>query len=170
MIETHPFGDYIPENVQYLMLGSFTGKNVPIELGYDWYYGTKRNQFWKILESVYSRDLSTKEQKVSLFSELKMALSDIIKQCERKKGSNLDNNLINIIYNFDAIENILIKNQIKKVFFTSRFVESKFRKLFKSMSKFEYIEFVTLPSPSPRYAKLSVGEKAKIYESLLPKV
>ncbi len=44
MIEEHPFGDFIPQNTQYLLLGSFTGKIT--DNSYDWFYGTKRNLFW----------------------------------------------------------------------------------------------------------------------------
>jgi hypothetical protein len=58
MIETHAFGNFIPLDAKYLILGSFTGKeamrkNPASDNSYDWFYGTKRNQFWSILESVY---------------------------------------------------------------------------------------------------------------------
>ena len=50
MLEKHPFGNFIPANTQYLFLGSFAGKKV---YGYDWFYGSKKNQFWAILKKVY---------------------------------------------------------------------------------------------------------------------
>ena len=44
-------------------------------------------------------------------------MADIIYQCERKDGNNLDNNLINIVYNSEAITEILEKNQIEQDIF-----------------------------------------------------
>jgi hypoxanthine-DNA glycosylase len=170
MIETHPFGEFVPPQARYLILGSFTGKSVPIEPGYDWYYGTKRNQFWKIIERVYNVSLPTKEEKVKLFTKLHIAIADIIKQCERSKGSNLDNNLINIVYNFEALRDLLHQHKIVKVFFTSKFVELAFMKNINTASEFPYVQFITLPSPSPRYAALSFDRKVEIYKKLLPDI
>lgn len=164
LLETHPFGDFVPPQSKYLLLGSFTGKIE--DPSYDWFYTNKRNQFWHIMRAVYNEALADRHSKESLFTRLNMALSDIIYQCERQKGTNLDNNLINIIYNLKGLNKILSKNPIKKIFFSSRFVENKFKRLFKD--KFTSIELVTLPSPSPRYAKLSLSEKIKRYHELLP--
>ena len=158
MVEIHPFGSFVPKNARYLILGSFTGKQ-----SYDWFYGTKRNQFWRIMEGVYGLKLDNKKAKQDLFTKLGIAITDIIYQCERRKGTNLDANLINIVYNTKAIEEILEKNKIDKIYFSSRFVETKFRKLFKTK-----VELITLPSPSPRYARMGFGEKIKRYRELLP--
>jgi len=163
MLETHPFDSFVPLNTKFLLLGSFTGKPAP---GYDWFYTSKRNQFWPILESVYGLKLATKKSKQQLFSKLKIAISDIIYQCERTKGTNSDNNLVNIVYNIPAIEKILKQNKIEKIFFSSRYVENKFKKLFKSVK----IELVTLPSPSPRHAAMTKAEKIKKYKNVLPKL
>jgi hypoxanthine-DNA glycosylase len=167
MIETHPFGNYVPPNAKYLLLGSFTGNRT--EDSFDWYYGTKRNQFWSILESVYWLELRSKLQKQALMSKLHMAISDIIYQCERRDGSNLDDNLVNIVYNTKAISDILDKYPIEKIFFTSRFVETRYKKEFKDLVKrYPRIELVTLPSPSPRYARMSKEQKISRYKELLP--
>ncbi len=174
-METHAFGNFVPENARYLILGSFTAKESPTGNGlkdpaYDWFYGTKRNQFWPILEEVYGIEFSTLEDKQQLFTRLGIAIADIILKCERKHGSNLDANLINIEYNKEAIKNILDCNKIEKVFFTSRFVETKFLKEFiNEISDHPEIELLTLPSPSPRYARVSKNEKILEYKKLLPK-
>lgn len=163
MIETHPFGSFVPVEAYYLLLGSFTGQDSG-----NWFYGTKRNQFWKILSEVYGRELVERNQRENLFRDLRLAVTDVIYQCERAKGSNLDNNLINIVYNIKMIEEIIENNKIEKIFFSSRFVENKFKQLFKD--RFGKIELVTLPSPSPRYARLSLSEKIEKYKSLLPRL
>jgi len=67
MIEKHPYGSFVPINCRYLVLGSFVARD---EKGYNWFYGTKRNQFWPILEEVYQRELLCKKDKQELFKEL----------------------------------------------------------------------------------------------------
>ena len=105
-------------------------------------------------------------------------------RCDRKKGTNSDTNLTNIKYNTKAIEKILKDNKIEKIFFTSRFVEKLFKKVFPNFSYQQSTVhhpqpttnnlqpttyLYTLPSPSPRYAKLTLSEKIKMYNKLLPK-
>lgn len=169
MIETHPFGSFVPPNTKYLILGSFTGKIVGNS--YDWFYGTPRNQFWPILSVVYGFKLDTRAEKQNLFNRLEIAITDIILSCERRADNNLDMNLINIVYNTKAIEEILKRFRIKRIFFSSRFVETRFKRDFKALVQaFPTIELVTLPSPSPRYAAMSKDEKIKKYKQLLPKL
>lgn len=171
MLEIHPFGYFAPKNSKYLILGSFTGKDYSNDSEYDWFYSSKRNQFWQILRNVYDLPLSSKKEKTNLFSKLHIAISDIIYSCERKNGNNLDNNLINITYNREIIKYILDKNNIIRIYFTSKFVEKSYKVHFKFLlSKYPNIIYEVLPSPSPRYAKLSLVEKIEIYKSMLPKL
>ena len=165
MVELHPFGDFVPKKVKYLMLGSFVTKP---SNPYTWFYANGRNQFWPIMQEVYGYELSKKEQQQDLFVRLEMALSDIILSCERKKNSNLDINLFNIVYNTKAIKTIIKKHHIKKIFFTSRYVETLFNKHCKDV--IDGLELVCLPSPSPRYAMMTKQEKINRYRILLPKL
>lgn len=167
MIETHPFGSFVPAKAKYLILGSFVGS--PASYGGtsdDWFYGAKRNQFWQIIERIYNLKLASKKDKQDLLTNLSIAMTDIIYQCQRKQGNNLDSNLVNIVYNTPAIAEILEKNRIQKIYFSSRFVEKKFKKLFPNVTT----RLVTLPSPSPRYAAMSRDEKIKKYKQLLPRL
>ena len=176
MIETHAFGNFVPQNAKYLILGSFTGKQAvrgtpDTDISYDWFYGTPRNQFWPILEEVYGIELRNKLIKQELFTKLGFAIADIIYQCERREGSNLDTNLGNIVYNKEVITDILESEHIGKIFFTSRFVERRFKRIFKDIiNRHPEIELITLPSPSPRYAKMSKEQKISRYKELLPKL
>ena len=172
MIETHPFGNFIPSKTKYLLLGSFAGRAASYAgSADDWFYGARRNQFWPIVESVYHKELKSKLAKEKLFTELGVAISDIILQCERQRGSNLDSNLINIVFNTRAITEILEQNRIKVIFFSSRFAENLFRRQFKGIiQQHPEIGLVTLPSPSPRYATMSKSQKIEKYRSLLPKL
>ncbi len=171
MLETHPFGIFVPTKVKYLLLGSFTALKRDNDLKYDWFYGSSRNQFWPILEKVYDLKLENKQAKRNLFTKLQLALGDIIYQCERKKESSLDVHLTNCIYNKPAIKKVLQENKIQKVFFSSHFVETEFKKHFKEIIiEFPKTEYFTLPSPSPRYAAMKKEEKIKRYKSFLPEL
>lgn len=171
MLEKHAFGDFVPRNAKYLMLRSFTAKKNDTDLYYDWFYCTKRNQFWPIIEKVYGLNLPDKNSKVNLFTKLGIAFSDMILTCERRNNDSSDINLVNFTYNKDGIIKILTENDIQKVFFSSRFVEKEFKSKFKeTINEFLNIEFITLPSPSPRYAAMSKEEKIKRYKELFPKL
>jgi len=169
MVEVHPFEIYIPDSMQHLLLGSFTASSVTTDTGYDWYYGSRFTQFWKILQEVYGRKLDNTEAKKQLFSDIHLGVGDIILSCERKDNNSLDSNLINITYN--PIVGDLLKRPLKTVYFSSRFVEMQFRKAQRDFVKNNTkIELVTLPSPSPRYATMSFKDKVQLYKRLMPKI
>jgi hypoxanthine-DNA glycosylase len=174
MLETHAFGNFVPPSARFLILGSFTGRqavkgNTAADDSYDWFYATKRNQFWPILEDVYGLELRNKPSRQALLTKLGIAMADIIYKCERKVDSNLDSNLVHPEYNIEAIAEILNDNQIDSIFFTSRFVEIRFKKNFKDIiSHHPSIELITLPSPSSRYARMSKEQKVSRYKELLP--
>jgi len=163
MPEKHPFGNFVPPNAKYFLLGSFATKPFP---GYDWFYANGRNQFWPILEEVYERELKTKATMQKLFYDLGMALSDMISECERINNSNLDMNLKSIVVN-NAIPEILEANPIIRIYFSSRFAETLFKRHFK---EFMAVEHIVLPSPSPRYARLTKQQKVAKYKELMPKL
>lgn len=168
-IEVHPFEAFIPSNIKFLLLGSFTSKDSKKDVDYDWYYSNGRNQFWNLIEKVYNTNLDTKEQKMNLFTNLGIGITDIIYKCNRTKNSSLDNVLEVIEYN-SGLEDILSRNLIS-VFFSSRFVENQFKKNFSNLiEKYNNIEYIYLPSPSPRYAAISKEEKILRYKQLLPKL
>lgn len=168
MTEMHPFGTFVPRKAKYFFLGSFPGKMVA---GYDWFFASKRNQFWPILEEIYGQKFPGRKEKEKLFSKLNMAITDIILSCERRLNSNLDTNLINIVFNTDAVWEVFENNRIEIVYFSSRFVENLFRRNFKEIiKKYPGLKLITLPSPSPRFARMTMIEKLEIYRRVLPKL
>ena len=164
IVEQHPFEAFIPHKIKCLIVGSFPGKEQTLREPDEthWFYGAPRNQLWKILEIVYRRELQTRKEKQQLFEEAGIGMTDVIKSCIRTQGTNLDENLEIKEYNRDTIEKIL-KQHHPKVLFTSRFVEKEFKKLFP-----DYGNTDILPSPSPRYFRLTIEDKAKIYKQKLP--
>lgn len=164
-IETHPFKAYIPENASVVIIGSFPGREVTHkELSDDeWFYGSKRNQFWKIISGVYEIDLSSKKEKQDLFRKCGIGIADIFLKIRRTENNNMDSNLEVIEFNEKELTSIVRNPNIKKIFFTSRFVEKTFNKLFPKISIGE-----CLPSPSPRYARMSQQDKINYYKLKLP--
>lgn len=164
--EQHPFASFIPPRINCLILGSFPGKE-QTRGGLDenaWFYGSPYNQLWRILEVAYGRELKTKEAKQNLFKQAGIGVTDVFKSIIRTAGSNLDENLQIVEYNKDDIERIL-KAYRPQVFCTSRFVEKEFKKMFPA-----YTAVDVLPSPSPRYFKLTIEQKAEIYKQKLPRL
>lgn len=170
MIETQLFEPFVPPNAKYLLLGGFTAAPKNNDQTYDWYYCSKRNQFWSIIEGVYQIELTNTAQKKKLFTDLGIAMADSILQCERKDGNSSDSNLANSTYNNEKIRVILEENDLERILFTSRFAEKIYRKHFKELiEEFSNIDLVTLLSSSPRYARMSKEEKTAKYRELLPK-
>jgi hypoxanthine-DNA glycosylase len=166
-IETHPFEPFVPPGMKYLVVGSFPGKGqTEIDINSDlWFYSAKRNTFWKILEAVYNIPLKDKKTKLALLTKTKIGIADIILKAIRKSDTNSDTNLEIIELNDLAINEILKSASLTNVFFTSKFVEKLFKKVFPQISN-----TIVLPSPSPRFATMSLQEKISIYKKYLPKI
>lgn len=162
--EWHPFQAFIPSGIRCLILGSFPGKE-QTRGGLDenaWFYGAPLNQFWRIVAKAYGRELKTREAKQKLFEEAGIGITDIFTSVVRTGGTNLDENLQIEEYNWEVIEKILNKHK-PRVLCTSRYVEKEFKKKFPA-----YPAVDVLPSPSPRYFKLTIAQKAEIYKQKLP--
>ncbi|MEO9144003.1 MAG: uracil-DNA glycosylase family protein [Ginsengibacter sp.] len=162
--ETHPHKPFAPENATVLILGSFPGvHNSHPESGTEWFYASKRNQFWNILRGVYQEELLTTEDKKKLFEKHGIAIADVLLKIRRKENNNLDSNLEIVEYNDKALSKLLAQHTFNAVYFTSKFVEKHFMKLFPHIKNGE-----CLPSPSPRYARMSLTEKINYYKNKLP--
>ena len=163
-IEIHPHKPFVPPNAKVLILGSFPGKgHATSESANEWFYASKRNQFWNIMRGVYNEELLTTESKKGLFINHGIAIADVFLKIRRKEDNNQDNNLEIIAYNGKELKKILKEIKFESVFFTSKLVEKHFMKLFPSIRNGE-----CLPSPSPRFARMSLQEKINAYKQKLP--
>lgn len=159
----HPFRPFVPPGARVLLLGSFPGRHstegVPPED--DWFYGAPRNRFWSIMAELFpSHDLSGIQGKKGLFRELGMAVTDVILACERKRGSNLDDNLVKRVYNTEAVERILSENPVDTVLFTGKGVMTVFKTRFRYPPE---LRLVCLPSPSPAFFRMSFQRKVQAW-------
>ena len=160
-IETHPFKPFIPARANILIVRSFPGRDITQKIleEDDWFYGTKRNQFWNIISGTYDIELKNAADKKELFAKKGIAIADIILKARRIAPNNSDSSLEVIAYNDKAIKNILAHTSFHRIFYTSRFVEKHFLKIFPGTRNGE-----CLPSPSPRYAGMSLKEKIAYYK------
>lgn len=164
-IEIHPFKPFAPPNATVLIVGSFPGREIT-QRNIDndkWFYGTRRNQFWDIISSVYNVELKTTKDKQELFNKAGIAIADIFLTVKRKGENNSDTSLEVVTYNDKAIRKILEHTSFRHIFFTSKFVGKHFLKIFPEIKNGE-----CLPSPSPRYARMSREEKIAYYKRKLP--
>ena len=168
-LEYHPFGSFIPQNVQYLVVGTFPGRQFSQRGAdeneadaYAFSYGG-RNQFWRIMEKLYGVDLPTRDSKKQLFQNLNIGLVDVIQACRRKKDSNLDTDLTDIIWNQAEFYSIFKEKRIENVFCTGKAVAEIFQKWYPLQA------CVALPSPSPLYAVMRFEEKYDFYKQVFPK-
>ncbi len=170
MLEKHPFGSFLPDNVQYLVVGTFPGRlyaqRSAEENAVDanaFSYGG-RNQFWRIMEKLYAVELPNRDSKKQLFQNLNIGLVDVIHACRRKNQTNLDTDLTDIVWNKAEFDTIFAKKDIKNVFCTGKAVAQIFQKWYPTRS------CVALPSPSPLYAAMRFEAKADFYREVFPKL
>lgn len=152
MRELHPYGEFIPKNADAMIIGSFPiGKFSdpkrrheikPHEL--DFFFGGEKNLLWKLLGNVFSMPVTTPDQVRKLLRAHKLGIGDVIRSCKRKKGGGSDSDLFDIEWNQELIE-VIRKNKIKTLYFTSKKVEVWFNKLFKDTDD---LKKVSLISPS----------------------
>lgn len=163
-IETHPHPLFVPDSATVLILGSFPGQNNVMVDGKDeWFYASKRNQFWSILRGVYNEELLTTKEKQSCFEKHGIAMGDIFLKIRRKENTNSDSDIEVVEYNDKAIQKVLGSCSFNHIFFTSKLVEKEFLKCFPNVKSGE-----CLPSPSPRYAKMNLSAKIEYYKKKLP--
>jgi len=153
----HPFDPILFCDTKILILGTFPSLD---SFKYNFYYAHARNQFWKILSAIFDMPVVTKEEKITLLREKKIGLWDIVASCERKNSS--DTNLKNCVLN-DIPLLLRTYQDIQLLAFTGQKAAQLYHRQYADLS----IETVTLPSPSPAYAKMRITQKLEIYRNCL---
>lgn len=169
ILEVHPFGAFVQPDTRYLVVGTFPGRQFSQRSAAEneadptaFSYGG-RNQFWRILEKIYAVELPDRASKQRLFKEKCLGMMDLIAACRRKKNSNLDTDLTDIVWNKPAFEALFNAQAIDCVFCTGKGVATIFTKWFPDKL------CVTLPSPSPLFAAMRFEEKWTFYQGVFPK-
>lgn len=143
MTETHPFPFFIPSRPRLLIIGSFPCLK---HNSYgDWFYsGSGKNYFWPLLSEVFGLPAGTQKEKQALCEAHGIALTDICYKIQRLQHNCSDSGLRIVEFNKEAIDKCL-SSGIKRIFFTSRFVEREFLKHYPD----NRLPVFTLISPSP---------------------
>lgn len=133
----------IDDNARVLIVGSMPGVQ---SLKKQQYYGNPRNHFWTIIGQVLKVDIpSIYEERLQLLQQYRVALWDVIKECERV--GSLDSNIKAEVPNdFDSV--LARYPNIEAIGFNGTKAKETFRKKV-GFEKFPHITFYLLPSSSP---------------------
>ena len=105
MKSTHPFEPYIPADSEKLIIGTippprFCKESYQLyENDVNFYYGSRDNYFWCILEEVYETKLEYSnteravQQRKDLLQKLKIGITDIVDSCIHSGDSAADSDL-----------------------------------------------------------------------------
>jgi hypoxanthine-DNA glycosylase len=157
MIRIHSIAPLINTDARVLILGSMPGK---VSLARGQYYAHPQNKFWYLIYSVFGRSPDTDyKKKISFLKSRKIALWDVIKECERSGSSDAEitDPMMNEVYT------LLNENpNIKYIVFNGHKSEQLFKKYIKSSFERE-ISFFRLPSSSPANASISLDKKLEAW-------
>lgn len=139
------FKPIVDKNCKILVLGTMPSVK---SLEKQQYYGYKQNHFWKIIYSLFNKDIEDdyEDRKIFLLDHY-IAVWDVLRSCDREGSS--DSKIINSVPNdFETFFNRY--SDIKAVFFNGSKSEELFKKLVIGETRLkEGLLFFRLPSTSP---------------------
>lgn len=160
MTEIHPIPPLYSKNSEILILGSFPSVKSREN---EFFYAHPQNRFWKVLSAVFNSPLpQNTDEKKELVLRNKLALFDVIKQCDIK-GSG-DSTIKNVIPN--DLSPILDNSDIKKIILNGKTAEKYYKKY---LSPVINIDYVTLPSTSPANAAYSLDRLIEEWKEFIRK-
>ncbi|MHB1485901.1 MAG: DNA-deoxyinosine glycosylase [Saccharofermentanales bacterium] len=143
---THTIEPVYDENSQILILGTFPSVK---SRETSFFYGHPKNRFWQVISAVYNCAVPEDvEAKKRFLISRKIALWDVVKQCEINGSSDMS--IRNVIPN--DIDMILSESKIRYIFTNGKMAEKLFRKYIRPQIK---IDAISLPSTSPANAGYS---------------
>ena len=153
----HGFAPVAGPQANRLILGSMPGK---ASLAAARYYAHPRNLFWNLIESLLdARPGLDYEDRLALLRQHRIALWDVIAQCER--ASALDSDIIEasiVVNDFAAF--FAQHPEIDRVYFNGARAEQAFRRyVLPGLPSGLRISMTRLPSTSPANAGISAAEK-----------
>ena len=156
MQHIHSFDPIIDPDSRVLILGSMPGK-ISLEKGQ--YYAHPQNRFWDFIYSIFNTPINSDyEAKKAFLKSRKIALWDVIKDCQRSGSS--DSKIINPVIN-DFASLLAQYPYIKSILFNGKKAEKLFNQ---NLNNISGIELKTLPSSSPANARISRDQKLAEWE------
>lgn len=155
---THSFSPVFDSESRILVLGTMPSPKSR-ELGF--YYSHPRNRFWPVLAKIFCEEIpGTPEEKKNFCLRNKIALWDVLKECEIEGAS--DSSIKNAVPNDLSI--ILNSADIKAVFCAGTTAAKLYKKFIEPETK---IPAIVLPSTSPANAKVKFEELVEEYKIIL---
>ncbi|MBE6899429.1 MAG: DNA-deoxyinosine glycosylase [Ruminococcaceae bacterium] len=155
---THAFSPVFDSESRILVLGTMPSPKSR-ELGF--YYSHPRNRFWPVLAEIFGEEIpGTPEEKKNFCLRHKIALWDVLKECEIEGAS--DSSIKNAVPNDISI--ILNSADIKAIFATGTTAAKLYKKFIEPETK---IPAIVLPSTSPANAKVKFEELCEEYKIIL---
>lgn len=149
-------------DARVLVLGSLPGRR-SLETGQ--YYAHPRNAFWPIMQSLASASGSY-EQRCERLMDAGIAVWDVLHAAMR--SGSLDAKISLKTAQANDFKSFLSQHMsIECIGFNGRKAEALFRQQVGPWLGVEIQRACLLPSTSPAHAALSVGEKARIWRSML---
>jgi len=152
--QTHEFAPVFDERSKILILGTFPSvKSREMQF----YYGHPQNRFWKVIAKVTDSKVPvTIEEKKTLLLRNKIAIWDVIAQCEIIGSS--DSSIKNVVP--ADIGRVLQNSNIKKVFANGNTAKKLYDKYI--LPKLG-VEIEGLPSTSPANAGYSLDRLLEVW-------
>lgn len=153
----HPIDPVFDEDSKILILGSFPSvKSREV----NFFYGHKRNRFWKLMEKIYDvKPLESIEEKKSFLHEKHIALWDVIHSCKIEGSSDASisdvvPNDLNVILNCSKVERIYVNGKTAEKMYV-RYIEDQIQR-----------EYIVLPSTSPANAAYSLEKLYEVWKQI----
>jgi len=148
-IERHPFSPFVPERADKLVLGSFPPYRIvhqALKLGdINWYYGSRNNLFWRLLEQVYRVEfgLRNPDKEIPLLrirafcTEHGFGLADMLSEVIRLERRSSDSDLRPMAY-LDIVELLVKHPSLRSIYCTSQFVWQLLRNTVRASAPSDY--------------------------------
>ena len=141
-----------------LILGTMPGEQ---SIALNQYYGHARNNFWKLLYTIFETPFSTDyEDRKALLRDNKIAVWDVLQVCERQ--GSLDSAIKNEVVN-DFDDFVKSHPHIKHIFFNGQKAASYFKKY---VVLHTALPSTTLPSTSPANASTTFDQKLILWSAI----
>jgi hypothetical protein len=171
-LEEHPWKRFPEEDgeAKLLILGSFPPNKFTVytnrltRCDVKFFYGSKDNMFWELIIDTFGLTFKWPDNEVEIKDWLvgsKWIISDIVLKTYRTADSAADGKLNVQKWNDNVIENILLKNPIEKIVFTSNWVHDRFTKDIVPILKKRPEPFTSIILISPSDAGLISTDWAK---------
>jgi|GEM_PF-551906 len=129
----------ILKNSTKLILGTIHPHDIKNFL-LNFFYGNV-GSLWSLFSKAFPNlDFGNRDQIIKILNDHNVAISDIIRQCDRENGKvTEDSKLFNIVLNHDQILNGIINSKIDTIYFTSGFGKNNAAKLFQKTFKIKAV-------------------------------